>query len=140
MSFIKWVNDYSIGVDSIDNQHKRLVSMINQLQKSIPSGIVNQEMGLVLKSLVDYTKYHFAEEEKLMEQIHFSELERHRQLHIDLTAQVTGIIVGLKKGKEQTVFELIEFLKNWLIDHIIKEDRKIGEAVATKVKTAMRSV
>ena len=140
MSFIKWVNDYSIGVDSIDNQHKRLVSMINQLQKSIPSGIVNQEMGLVLKSLVDYTKYHFAEEEKLMEQIHFSELERHRQLHIDLTAQVTGIIVGLKKGKELTVFELIEFLKNWLIDHIIKEDRKIGEAVASKVKTAMRPV
>jgi len=137
VAFVKWSSDYSIGVVNIDNQHKRMVSMINRLHKSIPDGAVNSEIDLVLKSLVDYTQYHFAAEEKLMQEIQFPDYQRHRRLHRDLTAQVTDMMVTLEHGKELTVFELITFLKRWLVEHIIKEDRKIGDAVAARVGNAL---
>lgn len=137
MAFVKWVKNFSIGVVSIDNQLKRMVSMINRLHKSIPAGAVDSEIDLVLKSLVDYTQYHFAAEEKLMQEIQFPDYQRHRRLHLDLTAQVTDMMVILKHEKELTVFELITFLKRWLVEHIIKEDRKIGDAIAARVGDAL---
>lgn len=126
---MEWYESYSIGVKEIDDQHKQLVGMISKLQASLPAGVSPVQIAETLKFLVEYTKFHFSAEEDLMRRIGFDELENHKKLHKRLIAQVYEILVNLKKGKSVDTYELIDFLTNWLINHIRNEDKKIGKAM-----------
>ena len=124
---MKWQKDYNIGIDVVDEQHEKLCGMLTNLETSINSDDVYRAMGDILKELVEYTKYHFEEEEKLMQRIFYSDFERHKKLHKDLVDAIVTILVGLKNGKEISAFELKTFLQKWLMDHILVEDKMIGE-------------
>lgn len=125
-----WYEEYNIGNDLIDHQHQELFKRVSRLQKALSSGAVNSEIAEMLKFLVAYTNQHFQDEEKVMASIAFSELENHRKLHESLTADVRQILVNLKKGKKIHPYELIDFLSDWLLNHIRHEDKKIGRAMA----------
>jgi hemerythrin len=128
MALMEWYDHlYSVRVEVIDDQHKKLVSLINELHAALQSGKGNDAFGGILKELVQYIDYHFKSEEELMTRINYPALERHRELHKDLTRQVAGILMRLKKGQDVSPMELLAFLKVWLIDHIGERDRKIGE-------------
>ena len=124
---MKWQKDYNIGITVVDEQHEKLCSMLTDLETSIKSDDVYQAMGDILKELVQYTKYHFEEEEKVMQRISYPDFEEHKKLHKDLVNEIVTILVDLKNGKEISAFELKEFLQKWLMDHILVEDKKIGE-------------
>ena len=124
---MKWQKDYNIGITVVDEQHEKLCSMLTNLETSIKSDGTCQIMGDILKELVQYTKYHFEEEEKIMQRISYPDFEKHKKLHKDLVNKIVIILVDLKKGKEISAFELKTFLQKWLIDHILGEDKKIGE-------------
>ena len=128
MSKIQWQEIYTVGIPSIDNQHKKFLGMINQLEDSITAGkeIVNDDIGKVLAQLVEYTQTHFADEERIQEDIQYSGRDRHKQLHKKLVEQVVSILMNLKKGRVINVYEMMNFLRDWLINHILTEDRKIG--------------
>ncbi len=123
---MEWKEEYCIGIKEIDDQHKALVNMITKLQISAAKGNEDDVMRKVIIEIVDYTKFHFAEEEKLMNRIGFPERGYHMTLHKDLILQVIGILKKLKLGKTLSVNDLIKFLEGWLINHIIKEDLKTG--------------
>ncbi|MEA1980456.1 MAG: bacteriohemerythrin [candidate division Zixibacteria bacterium] len=137
MAKIQWQEMFSVGIPSVDNQHKKLVSMINQLEDSLTAGkgLVNDDVGKVLTKLVEYTKFHFEDEEKIQNDIQYSDRNRHKQLHKELVGQVIGILMKLKKGETINVFEMMNFLRDWLVNHILKEDRKIGTAYKQFNKT-----
>ena len=124
---MKWQKDYNIGITVIDEQHRKLCSMLTNLETSIESDNVYQVMGEILKELVQYTKSHFREEERVMQRISYPDFEKHKKLHKDLVDEIVTILVDLKHGKEISAFELITFLQKWLRDHILGEDKKIGE-------------
>ena len=85
---------------------------------------------------VDYVKFHFAEEEKLMNKINYPEIEEHRVLHGKLTSHVVAILLRLKSEQEVSIYELRSFLKDWWNEHIGEEDRKIGRYLSSRgVKT-----
>ncbi|MEW6051782.1 MAG: bacteriohemerythrin [Candidatus Zixiibacteriota bacterium] len=140
MVYFQWDETYSVGVDSIDNQHKKLVGMIASLQRAFVAGRHEAEMGNVLRALVDYTRYHFSEEEALMKRIGFEELARHMELHHQLVEQIVDILKQLRAGKPYNAPDLIEFLKHWLIDHIMAEDKKVAVVYQNQLKRAMSPV
>ncbi len=123
---MEWNDSLAIGVAKIDTQHRKLVKMVGQLEQALGRGDALQEMGRIIKSLVDYTRYHFKDEEDLMDQINFSRSEEHRKLHADLIEEVRRILLAIRGSQPVTPADLIDFLRRWVVDHIEKEDRKIG--------------
>lgn len=126
---MEWYDTYSIGVPEIDQQHKELVEMVSHLQSTLAHGTVTQELGGAMRFLVDYTKRHFADEEKFMESINYAELTHHRELHKKLINDVVFILMDIKKGKAFDPLAFIDFLTGWLINHIRYEDKKIAKSV-----------
>ena len=124
-----WYDNYNIGVEHIDRQHQQLAKTIKKLQKSLSKGRFTPEAGEALKFLVHYTQEHFRAEEELMAKIGYKDLAAHRLLHKKLEQQIIDILLDLKKGKQIDAYELVDFLIDWLIHHIVNEDKKIGRAI-----------
>ncbi len=124
---MRWKKSFETGISPIDAEHKTLVTLIQKLEDSTNRGFVSKTTGIVLKELVEYVKFHFRNEEEVMSRIGFPELARHKILHKDLVNDVASILIDLKNGKQRTTPELIGFLNYWLRDHILQEDKKIGQ-------------
>jgi len=124
---MKWKKSFEIGISQIDLEHKALVSLIQKLENSMYGGSVSKTTGAVLKELVEYVKLHFKNEEKMMSNVGYPELSRHKILHKDLVNDVAAILIDLKNGKQWTASELVGFLNYWLREHILQEDKKIGQ-------------
>ena len=124
---MKWQDDYNTGIASIDEQHQKLCDMLNELEKSMNSDNVYQVMGKILKELVEYVKFHFQDEEKVMSRIAYPKLAEHKRIHKDLVDQIVKILLDMKNGKELEAVELNIFLKKWLLNHILQEDKKFSD-------------
>lgn len=132
---MEWHDSYCIGIEEIDRQHKELVAMVSSLQATLAHGDINKEVGNALRFLVDYTKRHFADEEKIMLSINYAELAHHKELHKKLINDVVLVLMDIKKGKAIDPLALIDFLINWLINHVRYEDKKIGKSLAAASPT-----
>ena len=132
MRFVQWSDTYKIGHQTVDDQHKKLVGMIGRLQRSIDENLDSPKVADILKELVEYTQYHFRDEETLMAAINYPYADQHHNLHKKLLSQIVQILTDLKAGKDLTALDLIEFLQKWLVEHIIAHDSKIGEALRAK--------
>ena len=120
-----WKEDYKIGIESIDEQHKRLFELLQFVQKSLKKGLVTWETGVAIKELVEYTKYHFSCEEEVMEQYNYSLLDAHRKEHRRLICELKRLLLDLKRGKTVTSMDLIKILTHWIVNHILDEDLKL---------------
>lgn len=122
---LEWKETYSVGVPSLDEHHKYLIKLIQDLDYNIRQERGKGTNGIFI-ALVKYTEYHFAEEEKLMEAKGYSELEKHKKLHIDFVnklnekADVFSSELGL-------ALDMIKFLNEWLINHILIQDKKYSQ-------------
>ncbi|HPE80833.1 MAG TPA: bacteriohemerythrin [Gammaproteobacteria bacterium] len=122
--FVEWRDDLSVGIGSIDDDHKKLLTLINNLQTAVyyPTGEAFERQAL--KDLVDYTKYHFEREERMMRENDYADYEPHKRQHEAMIAKVTGFMEAYEKDREGTVEEMTGFLKGWLIQHIAGTDQK----------------
>ena len=109
-----------------NEQHKKLVGFINELHDSFKSGRGNEVIGKILDGLVNYTKVHFSTEEKLMEKYLYPGYVRHKNEHDDLVKQVNDLQGKIKSGGMVVSLEVMQFLKNWLNNHILKSDKLYG--------------
>ena len=132
MAFINWNDTYSIGVLKIDNQHKRLVQIINELSDAMGAGKGKDVLGKVLNELVLYVNTHFKSEEELMLQHGYEEYETHRYEHEKLTDEVKRFLEDLQTGKALLTGQIMNFLRNWLMDHIVVKDKKLGKFLNSK--------
>lgn len=124
MPIIQWTPDYSVGVASLDTDHKVLISLINQLDDAIRGGEPRSTVSRVLDALLDYTDYHFAREEALMQACGYADLAAHKRIHVTLRAQVHEIRERYRRNPEAIhAREVLSFLKNWLTAHIVGRDR-----------------
>jgi len=137
MSYIAWCDQlYSIHVDAIDEQHKRLLGMINSLHASVQAGAVHDELSPILKELVTYIAGHLVAEEQLMREVSYPEFTRHKALHAEFTGRIAGILQRLKSGQDFSAYELLSFMKNWWDHHIRQEDIKIGRHIQRRTEAA----
>ncbi len=88
MPFFQWEDEYSIGIRIIDEQHKELVAMLNELYEAMHAGKGREALGRVLAGLIRYTRLHFAAEEQLMRAHEYPDYERHREKHEKMAAKV----------------------------------------------------
>ncbi|QSI77826.1 MULTISPECIES: bacteriohemerythrin [Niveibacterium] len=121
-----WSDDFSVGIEEIDAQHKELVDLLNQLHEAIHEHHGRDTSRAILDKLADYTRTHFAVEESLMRVSNYPEFAQHKQNHEDLIAQVHALQEKLDSGQAAITFELLHFLKVWLTRHINEADKRFG--------------
>jgi hemerythrin len=132
MSLIVWSKDLSVNIHSIDEQHKKLVALVNNLYDAMSSGKGQQIMGTILDELVAYSKTHFATEERLMMTHTYPGYLIHKKEHDNLTQQVVGLHQDFKAGKPVITVALMSFLKDWLSKHIKGTDQKYSPFLINK--------
>lgn len=121
-----WNDSYKVGIEEIDSQHKELVRLLNELHTSIREHHGSATSREILNQLVDYTRTHFMVEESLMRVSGYPEHPAHRHQHETLIAQVRALQEKLDSGVASISFELLHFLKNWLMHHINGDDKQFG--------------
>lgn len=126
MPLISWSDTYSVNVKEIDEQHKKLIDLINKLHDAMKVGKGSQMIADVLKALIDYTSSHFATEERYMKLHAYPEYAHHKKEHNLLVMKVLDVQKNLQSGKAPITQDIMAFLKDWLITHIQGEDKKFG--------------
>lgn len=124
MPLFNWSDRYSVGVSMFDNQHKRLIELINELHDAMRAGTARDVLGHTLKGLLDYTRMHFAEEERQMAQYNYPGYAAHKAEHEKLVSKVVELIAKHDAGDNTLTIEVMNFLKDWLINHILVTDKK----------------
>jgi hemerythrin-like metal-binding protein len=122
MALFVWSEEYSVGVARIDQQHQGLVEIINLLHSEMLLGRGKHVLDVILDKLVDYTKIHFATEEKLFATHGYPQEAEHKGQHQALTEKVLAFQSDFKAGHAVISAGIMEFLRDWLIAHILKED------------------
>jgi len=126
MALMNWSDRFSVGVKSIDAQHRGLVDTLNALHDGMMKGQSASVTGPLLMKLVDYTGKHFVDEEKLMAQTKYPALAQHHTHHVELTKQVEEFVGRYDRGEITLNVQLLNFLRDWLTTHILKEDKEYG--------------
>jgi hemerythrin-like metal-binding protein len=121
---LAWSESLSVDIRLIDDQHRQLVHLINRLFRAMQTGSGRQETAAVLNELVEYTVYHFNAEEELFSRHGYPEEIPHKNAHKQLVAQVLAFQQKFKSGDSELDMELLQFLKDWLVQHIMKTDKR----------------
>jgi hemerythrin-like metal-binding protein len=121
-----WSDKYSVGVKVLDNQHSVLVDTLNKLYDAMMKGQAREITGPLLLMLVEYTKEHFATEEKMMTATKYPGFKQHIAKHRELTKQVSEFVGRYERGEITLSVDLLNFLRDWLGTHILKEDHEYG--------------
>lgn len=124
--FMTWSDEYSINIQEIDEQHKVLVDLLNQLYRAIREHRGTATSREILGRLAEYTRTHFLLEESLMRVTHYPGFSIHKEQHQDLIQQVQALQEKIDKENAPISFELLHMLRNWLIQHINDSDRRFG--------------
>lgn len=122
MSLLVWSNEFSVGVDEIDEQHKMLFELLNRLFLAAVKREDQQLTDEVLDSLIDYTRTHFALEERLLEESGYRALPGHREDHARFIERINTIAQKFHVEDGRVTLELINFLNDWLQKHIRQSD------------------
>ncbi len=129
MALIEWSSNLSVGIEEMDQQHRKLISLINQFHDALKAGNGDQIAAGILVQLVQYTQTHFAAEEKLMARYGYPEFPNHKKLHTVLVEQVGHMAEKIKSGKMVSPVSIASFLKDWLSQHILGADKLYGQFI-----------
>lgn len=120
----EWDDQYSVHNKHIDKQHQKLFDIAKRAAILIHKQVDSNEIKTILMELFDYMKFHFRDEEAYMEQIHYPHLADHREIHKEMIERVTDLIQNIKYDFKQ---KLAIITRDWLVEHIMKEDMKIEQ-------------
>lgn len=120
---IEWKEEYSVGIDSLDQDHKKLISLLNQFITAYDYAMSESYEREALEDLIAYTKYHFKREEGLMEENEYPDVVEHKAQHKKMFAQVEKFVELYNEKGHDALEEISEFLTHWLINHINGTDK-----------------
>lgn len=125
MPLMTWTDKLSVGVGVLDQDHRRLVGMVNDLYDAMQAGHGKDALGRILNELIKYTQLHFGREEQFFAQTAYPAASVHKREHESLTNQVLEVQRKYMAGSGATLsIDVLQFLKNWLINHIQGSDQK----------------
>jgi len=126
---VKWSNNLSCGVKLIDDQHKGLVDLVNEMFNHINGNEVQERnyFNRVIQEAVKYVKVHFATEEKIMVATNFSGYAQHKKEHDNFVMTVVKNVKDYEAGKRFTLITFTRFLKEWILSHIAVMDKQYFE-------------
>lgn len=121
---VSWTPALATGIGSIDTQHKKLVALINELNRAMQDRLSDDFLLEVLGRLSDYVVEHFDHEERLFDQHAYPRSQEHKNIHSTFVEKVADFGQELKEGKVTVSMDVMKFLKDWLVRHIQGEDMK----------------
>ncbi len=125
MKDLVWENTLRVGIDEIDEDHRRLVDLFNIFNHSVTEGDAPEYLAAVLEELVNCTVWHFSHEERLMLKYGYEGFAEHKAEHEELIRSVRTLQHIVQAGKPVSI-ENLEFLEQWLTGHILSTDMKLG--------------
>ncbi len=131
-NYVEWKQEYSVGIDSIDQQHMKLLNLINQLQTAVDYSTGEQFEREALDELVDYTKTHFSYEEGLMRDNDYPDFIEHKAQHERMFKKVEEVLSVYEQDHETAMLNAAEYLKEWLIGHINGTDKQYSSYLIEK--------
>lgn len=126
MPVFQWRDSYSVGVRQLDNEHRRLFELANQMYDAMYATKGPDVLGRILTELVDYTRTHLNNEERILQTYGYPDFPAHKRVHDDLTAKVEEYVERTKGGEGEVFIEVARFIGDWLRGHIQSVDRKYG--------------
>jgi hemerythrin-like metal-binding protein len=134
---LAWREDFATGVAEIDEQHMILVHTLNEAATKLIHDTSQETLEQITQDLLSYALYHFETEEELMQRYGYAEAaddaaEQHLSQHRAFSAKVVSVRDGLKSGMKITASDLLDFLNNWLVNHILNTDKKLGAFIVAK--------
>ncbi len=127
---IRWNDRYSVNIPSIDEEHKEFFDIIGELGAAMKNGQSNTTLGETLDRLVQYAGKHFNSEEKLLREHHYPQAEEHKAIHDAFIHKISEYNDLFHKGTNIVSVQLIGFLSDWLVKHIMKEDLQYAKFLA----------
>ncbi len=127
-----WKPEYSVSVSTFDMQHKKLLQLASNLHQTMREGRARSVLSDLLSQLVTYTRTHFRAEEEILDGNRYPELQRHREEHLALLVQVENFQKEFAAGNAHISIELMEFLRNWIANHILQTDSRYANYLNTR--------
>ncbi len=124
---IKWDTSHSVNVKEIDDQHQRFIQILNKLYESVSHAREQSELKTILDELVSYADLHFQTEEKYFDKFHYENSAEHKEEHTKLKKQVADFYERYEKKETEISIKLLDFLEDWLVDHLDGQDKKYIE-------------
>lgn len=129
--YLAWNDSLAVGNTFIDNDHQKLIDMVNRLHILMQEGKGKDVLGKVLHNLISYTQEHFLREEDLMRKIAYPGRNEHKNEHEKLLEQVLDLQKKYESGAGTLSIQVLHFLRDWLINHIGKSDVALAAASRT---------
>ena len=127
--FVRWDEKYRVGNEQIDQEHQFLFRLINDFYDAFMAKKDRMQVLNLLNRLVDYAQKHFTNEEALMREIGYVDLDNHCSHHEKLFEQIFSLNAKFSDRTLNPAHDTLLFLKNWLSDHIVHEDLLLGAAL-----------
>lgn len=126
---IQWKDDYLIGVETIDEQHKKLFEIANRAYELLNNDMYIDKYDrivVVLDELKDYTKYHFDYEEEYMKSIGYKGMFQQKVEHDGFIKKINEVNLNkIDEDQDAYLLSMLEFIVNWIGNHILKTDKLI---------------
>ena len=132
MPRIEWNDSLKLGIAEIDQQHEKLISLINDLHDAFKQGKVRQVIDDIVSEAHDYIGYHFSTEQRLMEEHGYGESESHIEEHEDYIIKSSDHLMASQDGETKLPEEVLDYLTNWWKIHINGTDRKLAAFLKDK--------
>jgi len=124
MALITWSKSLSVGVDEFDNQHQNLIAMINELHVAMKERKGKAAMAKIIYGLINYTSSHFLAEEIYFDKYNYPDSESHKKEHQLFVEKVKDVQKGFTENRLMISIDTMDFLKDWLTNHIQGTDKK----------------
>jgi hemerythrin-like metal-binding protein len=125
--FFKWTDKMSVNFEEIDNQHKKLVDFLNEMYSAFMNREHKEKVGSIIDQMTKYAVYHFETEEKYFVAFSFHGTAEHIVEHNDFRQKVLEFAEKYKQNNSALTYNVMNFLRNWLTNHIMDSDRKYIE-------------
>jgi hemerythrin len=126
-----WNDGYSVNVESMDQQHMKLVGMLNTMSEAMAQQEGEDALDVIFKNLLDYVAIHFADEEALMRKYRYPEYDEHKKKHEAITREVIAMKNNNDDSHAVKSVKMLRFLTDWLTKHIMGTDKKYGKFIAS---------
>ncbi|MBC8551344.1 MAG: hemerythrin family protein [Candidatus Brocadiales bacterium] len=125
---IEWNKEHSIGLSIIDEEHKKVIEIINGIIFAKQRDNDPKEIEEMLHEMIDYALSHFKTEESYMLEFNYHEYQYHKEEHVDFIHRMNSYVSRVVHGNCKLASEILEFLKQWLVRHIEGTDKRYIES------------
>ena len=132
MPVLVWSEDFSVNVAEIDAQHKKLCDYVNKLHAGVEARVDREDLRRLLEGLVEYTRLHFATEERLMQEHGMQPASSHRKEHGKLLRLLEDTLISISEGSHPIFYSKYDVSNDWFLAHIMNHDKKLGAFLNSK--------